>query len=156
MCWKKKSARPTGSWPNTKASWLRGHRTSQYLFRSPPDFCGETARLSRKRHDVSGMWTARFTERQILRRVRSEMAAGRGGRMRHAPFRKYPAPALGRHRQRLGHRAGRLRHDPGDAARLLLLAFTYTVLYFCFLANRLQPERLAERVEQLNAKLHIR
>lgn len=76
--------------------------------------------------------------------------------MSHAPFRKYPAPALGRHRQRLGHRAGRLRHDPGDAARLLLLAFTYTVLYFCFLANRLQLERLAERVEQLNAKLHIR
>jgi hypothetical protein len=30
------------------------------------------------------------------------------------------------------------------------------VLYFCFLANRLQLERLAERVEQLNAKLHIR
>jgi type VI protein secretion system component VasK len=99
---------------------------------------------------------ARLLRRQILRRVRSERAAGRGGRMSHAPFRKYPAPALGRHRQRLGHRAGRLRHDPGDAARLLLLAFTYTVLYFCFLANRLQLERLAERVEQLNAKLHIR
>ena len=31
--------------------------------------------------------------------------------------------------------------------------FTFTVLYFCFLANRLRLERLAERVEQLKARL---
>ena len=30
--------------------------------------------------------------------------------------------------------------------------FTFTVLYFCFLANRLRLERLAERVEQLKAR----
>jgi len=31
--------------------------------------------------------------------------------------------------------------------------FSITVLYFCFLANRLRLEKLAERVEQLKAKL---
>ena len=35
----------------------------------------------------------------------------------------------------------------------LFSLFTFTVLYFCFLANRVRLENLAERVEQLKAKM---
>jgi hypothetical protein len=35
----------------------------------------------------------------------------------------------------------------------LFCLFTFTVVYFCFLFNRIRLQRLNDRVEQLKAKL---
>ena len=42
---------------------------------------------------------------------------------------------------------------PRMLVTFLFSLFTFTVLYFCFLANRVRLENLAERVEQLKAKI---